>query len=75
MTLVESANRLDIRVNGDAYASEAGATVEGLVSRLAPGAARVAVERNAEIVRRADWPATRLEPGDRVEIVRFVQGG
>jgi len=72
---VTDAGRIDLRVNGDAFAIEAGATVDELVRRLAPPESRVAVERNAEIVRRAEWAATRLEPGDRIEIVRFVQGG
>ena len=27
------------------------------------------------IVRKTDWPATRVEPGDRLEIVWFVGGG
>lgn len=75
MTIVKSDRAIDLVVNGDAFAIEPDATVDDLVRRLAPAAARVAVERNAEIVRRADWTATRLRPGDRIEIVRFVQGG
>jgi len=75
VTGARAAGRIDLLVNGDAFAIEEGATVDGLVHLLAPPEARVAVERNAEIVRRADWTATRLEPGDRIEIVRFVQGG
>jgi sulfur carrier protein len=35
----------------------------------------VAVAVNDELVPRADWAARRLHPGDRVEIVRAVQGG
>jgi sulfur carrier protein len=33
------------------------------------------VERNLELVRRADWEQTLLEDGDRLEIVHFVVGG
>ena len=36
---------------------------------------RVAVEKNGEIVPRALYGKTRLEDGDRVEIVSFVGGG
>ena len=36
---------------------------------------RVAVERNGAIVPRAEFAATVLEAGDRLEIVRFVGGG
>jgi sulfur carrier protein len=35
----------------------------------------IAVALNGEVVRRADWPATRLAPGDQVEVLTAVQGG
>ena len=37
--------------------------------------ARVAVERNGNIVPKAQYSATTLADGDVVEIVRFVGGG
>jgi thiamine biosynthesis protein ThiS len=36
---------------------------------------RVAIERNLEILPRPKWTETRVEPGDRYEIVQFVGGG
>ncbi len=36
---------------------------------------RVAVEKNGEIVPRAQYEATPLEEGDKLEVVRFVGGG
>ena len=36
---------------------------------------RVAVELNREIVQRAQWTATTLNDGDKLEIVHFVGGG
>jgi thiamine biosynthesis protein ThiS len=35
----------------------------------------VAVERNGEVVPRARLPEVELQAGDRLELVRFVQGG
>ena len=35
----------------------------------------IAVERNREVVRRAEYAACVLQPGDEVEIVRLVGGG
>jgi thiamine biosynthesis protein ThiS len=35
----------------------------------------VAVERNLDILPRALWQETRVEPSDRFEIVHFVGGG
>lgn len=42
---------------------------------LAPDAPGVAVAVNERVVPRGEWDRVRLEPGDRVEIVRAVQGG
>ena len=36
---------------------------------------RLAVERNGEIVTKAQYAQTVLEDGDAIEIVRFVGGG
>ena len=38
-------------------------------------AAPVAVEINQRIIRRADWPTTVIQPGDRVDIIQLVGGG
>jgi sulfur carrier protein len=35
----------------------------------------IAVALNGAVVPRAEWPTTRLNPGDSVEIVRARQGG
>ena len=35
----------------------------------------MAVERNEAIVPRSAYEATRLEPGDSLEIVHFIGGG
>lgn len=43
--------------------------------RVDPAIAGVAVAVNGEVVPRSDWAARRLAPGDRVEVVRAVQGG
>ena len=53
----------------------AGWTVADLVAALAGDSRLVAVERNGAIVPRARWSETPLATGDRIEVVRFVQGG
>jgi sulfur carrier protein len=49
--------------------------VADLIVRLGFGDRRVAVERNREVVPRARHDDTRLEAGDRLELVTFVGGG
>ena len=64
-----------VELNGEPKELAEGATLLSLVEQLALAPERVAVELNRDVVRRADWPATRLQDGDRVEIVHFVGGG
>lgn len=64
-----------IEVNGESREVEQDTTLSELVSQLSLVPARLAIERNREVVRRADWPETKLNEGDRIEIVHFVGGG
>jgi sulfur carrier protein len=64
-----------IIVNGERRETPQGATVADLLRDLNLPAARVAVERNLEILPRPQWPTTAIQPGDRYEIVHFVGGG
>jgi thiamine biosynthesis protein ThiS len=66
---------IQIMVNGQAREAAPGTTVVRLLEQMGLEPGRVAIERNLEILPRACWPETRLERGDRFEIVQFVGGG
>jgi thiamine biosynthesis protein ThiS len=66
---------LQVTVNGMTMQLPSGCTVAALLAELATDAARVAVERNQDVVPRARWDATALADGDQIEIVTFVGGG
>jgi len=66
---------LTIVVNGEQRAIKAGDTVADLLIALGLQNGRVAIERNLQILPRAEWPATQVVAGDRYEIVQFVGGG
>ena len=66
---------MQITVNGDLHEVPAGLTVRALVEHLGLTEGPVAVERNREVVPRAEHPNTELQPGDTLEIVHFVGGG
>jgi sulfur carrier protein len=64
-----------VTVNGQPMELEAGASVADLLERLRVGSPRVAVERNRDIVPRAQYSATVLAEGDALEVVELVGGG
>jgi len=66
---------IDVVVNGEARQLEAGATVATLITELGLAGKPVAVERNREVVPRAQHASTVLASGDRLEVVTFVGGG
>ncbi len=66
---------IEVVVNGQPRRIPEGLSLNGLLAFLEIDPSRVAVERNRSIVRKADWPATRVEAGDQLEIVWFVGGG
>ncbi|HEX3535939.1 MAG TPA: sulfur carrier protein ThiS [Stellaceae bacterium] len=65
-----------LKVNGVEEEVAVGTVAELLAERgIDPAARFLAVAVNGAVVRRADWPATGLAAGDKVEIVRPLQGG
>ncbi len=66
---------ITIIVNGESRELPVGAKVSALLAQLGFKPERVAIERNLEVLPRASWEATQVQPGDRFEIVHFVGGG
>ena len=66
---------LSIRVNGAHRRVRAGMTVAELARELGLEPAKVAVERNLEILPRSTHARVAVEDGDDFEIVTFVGGG
>lgn len=66
---------LSIRVNGDHRRVRAGMTVAELARELGLEPAKVAVERNLEILPRSTLSRVSVEDGDDFEIITFVGGG
>ncbi len=64
-----------VTVNGATREIPAGTTVRDLVALLGLDGGPVAVEKNMEVVPRAEHPNAVLSEGDVVEIVLFVGCG
>lgn len=67
--------QLSLTVNGESRRFAAGATIADLVHSLELEPAKVAVERNGEIVPRSTLGEVALANSDVLEIVHFVGGG
>ncbi|OGA07597.1 MAG: thiamine biosynthesis protein ThiS [Betaproteobacteria bacterium RIFCSPHIGHO2_12_FULL_69_13] len=66
---------IQVTVNGAPHRFEQPLDVAGLLRRLELAGKKVAVERNGEILPRSAHAATRVDDGDRLEIVVAVGGG
>src|ERR1700743_1862109 len=66
---------MNVTLNGEARSVGAGLTVKSLLTSLGLDPAKIAVERNLEIVPRSTYDAVPVADGDRYEIVHFIGGG
>ena len=64
-----------IELNGEPREVPPGTTVAALLAELELQPRYLAVERNQELVPRAQHAACTLQTGDRLEIVTLVGGG
>jgi thiamine biosynthesis protein ThiS len=64
-----------VTANGRGYDVPAGITVAAFIRERSLDPQYVVVERNGEAVERSRYDELRLEPDDRLELVRAVAGG
>lgn len=75
MTSTDRQTPVTVVVNGEARRLVGHVTLLNLLETLDLDPRGVVVELNQEIVRRPQLEHTRLQEGDRVELVHFVGGG
>ena len=66
---------VEITLNGETRRLDAPTSVRGLLESLGLDPAKIAVERNLEIVPRSSYGEVGVANGDRLEIVHFIGGG
>ncbi|MFD4634317.1 sulfur carrier protein ThiS [Streptomyces sp. NPDC058284] len=64
-----------VSLNGEVREVASGTTLDALVATLSSAHSGVAAAVNETVVPRAQWSATALADGDRVEVLTAVQGG
>lgn len=66
---------IKVRVNGEEREIPEGLNIVAMLGHLEMPAERIAVERNFDILPRANWQTTVVQANDSFEIVHFVGGG
>jgi len=65
---------ITIRLNGEERSVEA-CSLADLVTELGLEQRMIAIERNLEVVPKSQYGETRLQAGDRIELVHMIGGG
>jgi len=68
-------NDMQVTVNGEIRTTPRGTTVASLLAAMGVDPARVAVEKNRDVVPRRTWAEAPVADGDHIEIVSFIGGG
>jgi thiamine biosynthesis protein ThiS len=68
-------SKVKIILNGEEKFFDQNITIFGLISKLNLDIKKIAVEKNLEIVFPENFSNTKLEEGDKIEIVYFIGGG
>ena len=66
---------MTVTINGERREVPDGLSVAALLNHIGMSGDRVAIERNLDILPRAQWQETQIQPNDILEIVHFVGGG
>ena len=66
---------MQLTLNGESRKVDKELTLTGLLETLSLADRRVAVMVNQQVVRRGEFPQTRLRDGDAVDIIQMVGGG
>jgi len=73
--MIQPGEIMKIKINGERSEVPGGLSVAALLAHLGMNSGRVAVERNLDVLPRAQWAATAVAEGDSYEIVQLVGGG
>ncbi len=68
-------NEITVQVNGETHSCSFETLLPDLLQQLGFNPRLVAVEYNGEILHRQFWAETKVQSGDRLEVVTIVGGG
>jgi len=65
---------MDVLLNGEPHSIGQNGTIENLLTSLKLEG-KFAIEINQNIIPRSEYPDTKLQTGDKIEIVQAIGGG
>ncbi|WP_392532020.1 sulfur carrier protein ThiS [Nostoc sp. C117] len=68
-------NEITVQINGEIHSCSVQTPLPDLLQKLGFNPRLVAVEYNGEILHRQFWTETKVQSGDRLEVVTIVGGG
>jgi len=68
-------SKVKITLNGEEKEIASGITISDLVRELELDVAKIAIEKDLEIVNFDDFSTTKINAGAQIEIVHFIGGG
>lgn len=66
---------MQISLNGRDHEFSGPATLQQVIEQFCKDSKHIIAEHNGQIVKSAQWDATKLKDGDTVELVSIVGGG
>jgi sulfur carrier protein len=66
---------MKVVVNGESREIAESLNLIELLQHLDLPTERIAVELNREVIRKVNWRETKINDGDKIEIIHFVGGG
>ncbi len=73
--MLETNTTITVQVNGEEHSLSNSVALPEFLSQIDLNPRLIAIEYNGEILHRQYWNETRLQNGDRLEIVTIVGGG
>ena len=66
---------MKVAINGETKELPDGISLNEMIEMLSLPPRMMAIEINQQVIRKQDWEGTRIDEGDKIEIVHFVGGG
>lgn len=75
MGITLTGEKMKIFINGQTHELDGHKTLGQIIGQFCKDTPHVIAELNGKIIKTAQWPGTKIDDGDTVELVNIVGGG